>query len=432
MSARLPRVGRTPPRTTRAAGTALAVCAALHAPAVLGAQDRLVGERVLGAGVTADAVWFGGAGVLQGALPWQDSVRLRRATQVSIPVTAAVPFGPAWTFDVTAVYGTGSVHYDRVNPTPGESPSGDATFTGPSDTRVRLTGRLLDDRFVVTAGLNVPTGRRMLDTTQLLATRALAAPALGMGAPPVGAGTSGTVGVLATQKVGPWAVAGGVSYERRGRYDPVAAFVAGVPPFEFIPGSVTRLSLGTDGLVGRGRMSIALGADFFGQDRLRSGTTTDGADPSAAPTLATVQLGPVLSGDVQAHLPAPAVRELVAWAGVRWRAPYRRDGTRVDGSDITSLDAGLRTSVPLTPALDVFGAVGGRYSSGLGPGGGLPASGYLAGNVTVGASHRLTTRLTAQPFLRAQVGRVHGRGVDVGQDDAFRGGLAGLTVLTRF
>lgn len=425
-------------RTLSVAQPLRAVCAALSgwavlsAPAALGAQDRLVGERVFGAGVTAEAVWFGGAGLQQGALPWQDSVRLRRATQVSIPVTAAVPFGPAWTFDVTTVYVTGTVHYDRVNSAGGVSSGGDASLTGLSDTRVRVTGRLFDDRFVVTAGLNAPTGRRLLDSTQLLATRALAAPALGMGAPPVGAGPSGTLGVLATHTVGPWAVAGGVSYERRSRYDPVAAFVAGIPPFEFVPGDVVRLSLGTDGLVGRGRMTLAFAADFYGEDRLRGSAPASSTGPSTTPTLATVRLGPVLSGDVQAHLPAPAVRELVAWAGVRWRAPYARDGVRVAGSDATYLDGGLRTSVPLTPALDVFGAFGGRYSTGLDPGGGLPTSAYLAGDLTAGLSRRLTTRLTAQPFLRAQVGRVRGRGVDTGQDAPFRGGIAGLTVLTRF
>lgn len=410
----------------------LAALALLTAPAVLGAQDRLLGNRVIGAGVSAEAVWFGGAGVQQSALPGQDSIRLRRATQVSVPVTAAVPLGSAWTFDVTTVYVTGAVRYDRLTAAPGTSPRGEATLTGLSDTRMRLSGRLFGDRLVVTAGLNAATGRRLLDSTQLLATRALAAPALGMGAPPIGAGPSGTLGVIATQTVREWAVAGGVSYERRSRYDPVAAFVAGVAPFEFVPGNVVRFSVGTDGLVGRGRMSASLAADFYGEDQLRAGPLAGSAGSSAPPTLATVRLGPVLSADVQGHLPVPSVRELVAWTSVRWRAPYTRDGERLTGSSATYLDGGLRTSIPLTPALDLLGAVGGRYSTGLAPGSGLPTSAYAVGDLTAGLSRRLTARLTAQPFARAQFGRVRGRGVDAGQNASVRGGVAGLTVLTRF
>jgi hypothetical protein len=139
----------------------------------------------------------------------------------------------------------------------------------------------------------------------------------------------------------------------------------------------------------------------------------------------------VLSGDAQLNLAAPAVRDLVLWGAFRLRTPYRRDGARVGGSQAVYLDGGLRTTVPVTPGFDAFAAADVRYSSGLAAGGGIATAFYTAGALTAGVSRRLGA-LTAQPFARAQVGRVRGRGPDRGTSAPVRGAAAGLTLLTRF
>jgi hypothetical protein len=124
------------------------VPALLAAPA-LRAQDRLVGLRALGGGVTVEAVRFGGGGLLQGVPGAADSLRVRRAAQLTVPVTLAVPLGGVWTVDVTSVYASGAVTFG----------GGRATLSGPSDVRVRATGRLGGNALIVTLGANAPTGR---------------------------------------------------------------------------------------------------------------------------------------------------------------------------------------------------------------------------------------------------------------------------------
>src|SRR5690242_7119626 len=96
------------------AATLVLLTAAL-APVVARAKDRLVGLRAIGGGATLEARRFGGDGVLQGAPGGQDSLRVRRVHQLSVPVTAAVPLGSAWTVDVTSIYATGTVTYDPTN-----------------------------------------------------------------------------------------------------------------------------------------------------------------------------------------------------------------------------------------------------------------------------------------------------------------------------
>src|SRR6185295_17544799 len=130
-------------------------------------------------------------------------LRVRRMWQISVPVTTAVPLGGAWTLDVTSIYAAGSVVYDPTNPA---RPRGQtASINGVSDLRVRASGRLVGDALLVTAGVNAPTGRMRLTGDQLVAVRVLAAPALGLGTPPVGAGGSATLGALAARTIGRWA-----------------------------------------------------------------------------------------------------------------------------------------------------------------------------------------------------------------------------------
>ncbi len=423
--------------TTRVLAAAVGPALGLVAgPGVAVAQDRLIGLRAAGTGVNEEYVSFG-TGLWQTPLPGQDSVRVRSASQLTVPFTTAIPVGRSITVDATAVYASGGVRYDRVDAS-GVMRSATAALAGVSDVRVRLTGRLFDERIVVTAGANAPTGRTSLDSAQIVATRVLAAPAIGFGVPPIGAGPSGTLGVLAVQSLGTWALAAGVSYEHRGTFAPVAALVAGLTSLDYAPGDVVRLSLSGDGILARGRLSATVSTDFYQPDRLRGGavigtTTTapNGTAPAATATVATVQLGPIVAVDLQYRAPVPAVREFVLYGGAEYRAPYARDDVRLGNTHTTYLNGGFRTVVPFAPARDGF--VGGdlRYSSGIGTGGGLTTAFYTAGAVTAGLSQRVR-RLTLQPYVRAQVGRVIGRGPDVQHDGAFRGAAGGVTLLTRF
>jgi hypothetical protein len=342
-----------------------------------------------------------------------------------------VPLGDAWTLDVTSTYGWGRVEFDAADP---RRPGGQtATIAGLNDVRVRATGRLSGDALIVTLGANAPTGQSRLDNEQLTAVRVLAAPALGLIMPPVGAGGSGTLGILSAHRLGStWALAAGASYELHDSYTPIAALVAGAPSTDFRPGDVLHVSAGADGLVGRHRLSLSFAGDFFGVDRLRAGAvpTTGGATEVAQP-VARVRLGPVLSSDAQLFLAVPGTRDAVLWVSNRWRAQFARDGISVDGSSGDYLYGGARTTLPVTLHTDLLIAADSWWQSGLAFDDALLTASTVGGGATVGIAHHFGG-VTVQPFARVQAGRVRTSQRPNDGAATVAGGSLGLTILSRF
>ncbi len=411
----------TTSRTSSMRWIALAL-PSLLLPTVVRGQDRLVGSSALGVGVTTDVIQFGGNGFLQGGGAGRDSIRLRNISQLSVPLSFAMPIGSQWTVDLQTVYSTVRLSFD-----PRTGPRENLTLSGVSDVRLRATGRLFDDGLVFTAGINAPTGKTKLGNDELTVLRASAAPALGLGAPPVGGGPAGTLGVVAARKIGAWAVAVGGSYEVRGTYQPVAALSAGAPSTDYQPGNVIRGSIGLDRLVGKHRLSISSAADLFDTDELRDGSA---AGSNSARPLATVRLGPIITSDVQLQLAAPRVNELVLWAAHRFRSQFERDGAKVSGSSATYVDGGLRTSVPLRPTLDLLVTADGRWHSGLSINQGLATSGVTSGGATLGLVARVGN-MSLQPYVRAQAGSLSVRD-SAAPSTSFTGGSVGFLVVTRF
>jgi len=293
--------------------------------------------------------------------------------------------------------------------------------------RIRATGNIRSDALLVTAGLNVPTGRTGLTTDEFTVLRVMAAPALGLGSTPVGAGASGTVGLVAARRLGPWAMAMGASYEHRGRYQPVAALVAGAPSADFHPGGVVRASVSGDRTVGPHRLSVSLATDLFADDELQSPSS---ATASRAST--RVRLGPVVSADVQLALAAPRFRQLLGYASFRRRAPFSRDGIAVAHSDGLYFDSGLRAALGLGPHRDFIFAADGRLHSGLGIDEGLPTTGVASGSISAGLEFRRGL-VSLQPYLRGQQGMLRQRAAAVGAPtQSFRGFASGLVMVVRF
>lgn len=397
----------------------VAVTCAISKP--LQAQDRLIGLRAISGGAVFEQVTFGDAGLLQGSQLGQDSIRVTGATQMTFPVSAAMPLGRSWTLDITTVFATGEVAF---TPAAGGAER-TASLSGLSDVRVRTTGRFFDDGLILTLGANLPTGQTELDSLELTALRVLAAPALSMGSSPIGSGPSGTVGLLTAQRMGEWAVALGLAYEYRGTYQPVAAFVTGAPSADFQPGGAIRASIGLDRLIGNHRLSLTAAGDMYQADELR------GAASTGAP-LATVQLGPVLSADAQLQLGVPRVRDLMLWSAVRYRINYSRNHVTVEDSDGMYLDGGMRTTIPLATRTDLVVAASGRFHTGLAIDEGLPTSGVTSGSLTLGFSQRIG-KLSLQPFARGTLGNVNARGTARDRQQAsFTGLTGGLVLITRF
>ncbi|MBK9979852.1 MAG: hypothetical protein IPP20_18410 [Gemmatimonadetes bacterium] len=391
------------------------------------AQEKLLGTHAIGGGAYFESVVFGGDGVRQVAFAGMDTVRVRRATQLLLPVTVATPLGGGWRLDVTAFHARGTVTYAEGDRGGAERTG---TLSGLSDVRLRASGHVLRESITLTVGANLPTGTSSLSSTELSTLRVLAAPGLAMGSSPVGAGFSGTFGAVYGREAGPWSLAMGASYEYRGRYQPVAALIAGAPSADFRPGAVVRTSIGADRLVGAHRLRLVAAADVFSDDKLR-GSAQEAESGEVLPTLATVRLGPVFSGDAQLHLAARRFRDLILYSSYLWRAAYARDGRTAAGSSGQYLAGGVRAALPLTMTSDVIMAGEGRWHSGLGVDEGMPTAGVRSASLTLGIDGRRGL-LSLQPYVRAQAGQLHQRGSGDDVRPSFVGLAGGLVLVSRF
>lgn len=393
------------------------------------AQERLVGRQAVGIGASIESISFGGAGLRQSNFVGLDSARVTGVTQFSMPLSTAWSIGPSWRVDLTTLYATSSVNYvSAANTTVRRS----ASLSGISDVRMRATGTLINDLLVFTAGLNLPTGRTSLTTSEFGVLRVVAAPSLGLGSTPVGAGASGTMGLIVARRMGAWAMAMGGSYEHRGRYQPVAALIAGAPSMDFRPGGVMRASVTGDRTVGPHRLSVALAADVFSNDELRTPPTETTAATAGLTARTIVRLGPVYSTDVQMLFAAPKVRQLLTYASFRWRAPYSRDRKSVAHSSGTYLDTGVRASFAMGAQRDLVLGADTRLHGGLGVDEGLPTSGVVSGSLSAGVELRRGL-MSFQPYARAQAGALRQRAAASSvPSQSFSGMAAGLVAITRF
>jgi len=406
---------------------------ALQLPFLLGVstamagQERLIGSRTLGVAASFESIWFGDGGVQQTSFAGIDTVHLTRAQQLTVPLTVATPIGGGWRLDLTTLYGSGRVTFIEA----GTGQERVGALSGLSDVRVRASGRFLADALTLTFGANVPTGRTTLTGNEFSTLRALAAPGLGMGSSPVGAGPSGTMGAVLGQHAGAWDLAFGASYEHRGKFQPVAALTAGAPSADYRPGGVFRVSVGADRSVGPHRASVAAALDVFTDDRLRGASSGDGV-PSRTVTLATVRLGPVFTGDAQFRIAAQRFRDLTLYASYLWRAPFARDGLTAEGSSGQYVASGLRVAIPLAVRSDVFLSGEGRWHSGLGIDQGLPTAGVRSVGLTAGVSTRRGL-VELQPYFRAQAGSLRQRAPDTPvRTNSFRGVAVGAVLISRF
>ncbi len=396
-------------------------------PRAATAQERLVGRRSAGFGVAYEGVQFGDAGLRQYNYGGLDSARITDVSQFSMPVTTAMSFGNDWRVDLTALYATSTVQYRNAG---NAADRRTATLSGVSDVRIRATGTIVQDVLVLTTGINVPTGRTSLTGSEFAVLRIMASPSLGLGSTPVGAGASGTMGLVLARRVGAWTTALGGSYEYRGEYQPVAALQAGAPSIDFQPGGVMRASFTGDRTVGAHRLGVAMAVDVFANDELRTPSASSSGPGATART--TVRLGPVYSTDVQMTFAVPRLRQLLSYASYRWRAPFSRNGVKVEASSGQYFDGGVRAALAIGPQRDLVLGADARLHAGLGVDEGLPTSGVASGSISAGLEVRRGL-LSIQPYVRAQNGVLRQRGVgSAAPSQSFSGFAGGLVAVTRF
>lgn len=377
-------------RTLRfcAAATALSGSLAVAADA----QERLTGARSVMLAPVFE-MWSFSGDLHQPIADGADSLLIGDARQWSIPISVFIPLGTRWSVDVAAAYASGEA-------TLGEG-SEERTFSlsGPTDTRIRLTGRFANENLLFTLGLNAPTGSTSLDDEELAALRILGAPALAAQIPTLGTGVGGTAGVVFARPVGSWAWAFGASYEMRGEYAPLAVS-GGISAPDFNPADVVHLSLGTSGLLGQHEMTLGFSADLFSDDKL----TFD------AETAPATRLGPIYTVEWEMRFAAPRFRELALSVVERYRSSYEQDGATVDNSSGNYLDVSLRSALPVGVATDLLLTVAGRHHTGLDSDRSLASAALASGILSVGLARDLGNGYVLQPFVRGQLGRLESGG----------------------
>jgi hypothetical protein len=382
-NARAPR----PARLARALVLAALAGVAL-APDGAAAQERLVGGLTWNVTPVLQQWSF--------AKPMaQDSLRVRGARQLVVPVSIATDVGRRLTLDVSTAYVRGEVVADAAS-----GASAARRLDGPTDTKVRAVVRLVGDNVLVTAGANLPTGAVRLDDPQAEALRVLGAPALGLQAPVLGVGPGTTLGVVLAQRVGRWAVALASSVERRGAYTPLEASVAGVrAPTDLDPGEAIHVSLGVDGLSEGHRSSFFVTGTMFGQDRI------DMTLPAGVHDRQRYRLGPSASATWRIQAASGRVQDVTFTLVGRYRARFQNaEGKRVAGSDSYAGDVSLGWLVGPSPRKGLVVGVEGHYQSGVAFDNTITTAAFHGGGATLGAVFPLG-RATVQPYGRVVLGR---------------------------
>jgi hypothetical protein len=148
----------------------------------------------------------------------------------------------------------------------GTGPKKTSTITGPTDTQIRANYSIGTDFVVLTAGVNVPTGRSTVNAQEQLAAGLIGSDFLGFPISNMGTGFGGTAGVAVARPLGTWNLGFGASMRHSAQYDPFD--VTGVELKHYQPGDEYRRRIGLDHPVGTGRFTVGVTYSKFGNDDL--------------------------------------------------------------------------------------------------------------------------------------------------------------------
>lgn len=343
--------------------------------------------------------------------------RVRSAWQWSFPMVAVATIGRV-TVDAYGAYAVGEVERRDLL---GGTVTG--RLSGLTDVKLRAVTRLEGDAVLLTAGINIPTGKRELSQEELGALRVLGSPVLRFATPGYGNGPSGTLGLVLARRVGEWSLGFGAAAEMRGSYAPLDAAQFGFANLDLDPGEAFRISLGGDRLVGSGAMSLSASATIYTKDKL-SGE----AIGSGTPLDATVKLGPAFTAEWRMRLAARSFRALDLFVYDRYRTKQEGvTGTKTSGTSANELEVGARGEVALGQKVGLAIGLDGRHHTGLEADPSLSTAGILAGGMMLGLSVRAGA-VTMTPFVRGTLGRIDNHSSTFSAN----GWGAGLTIGSRF
>jgi len=373
----------------RVGAIALLLCGGIAAhPATGSAQGALV-PTAEWRGAPVFTNWSFGTAIEQAA---GDISSVR---QLAVPLRARMRIRDRWSVDVA-----GAVSSSTVSLTAGGTKR-TITQSGLSDLNVRLTGPLVGDAFMLTAGINLPTGATELGADATAVVQAIAAPGLSMPVSALGLGLGGTLGVLGAREVGPWAVALGASVEQRTEYTPIAlALSSGKSLTTLAPGMATHLSLGADRSIGTKRLALVVVGDLYAEDGL---TLAAGNAKSTS----NYSLGPQVSAIGRLDFAAAGWRETAVNASVRMRSEFTdAAGTKVAGSGGSYLEGSFIGVRGAAAQRGLILGLDARWHSGLEFTSALVGASVAAAGATVGVDWPFADA-SIRVALRGQVGSIN-------------------------
>jgi hypothetical protein len=181
-------------------------------------------------------------------------------SEMAIPLFAFVPLTQALTVDVGTAFASATVT--------GTS-GGQATqskISGLTDTQIRATANLGSDLVLLTAGINVPTGRSTVTPAEQAAAGLIGNDFLVFPISSMGSGFGGTGGLAIAHPFGDWNLGAGFSVRHSMPFDPYQDATG--TKLHYTPGDETRARIGVDHPYGTGRASIGLTYSKFTDDQL--------------------------------------------------------------------------------------------------------------------------------------------------------------------
>jgi hypothetical protein len=261
--------------TFRAAGAAIL----LLLPATLTAQNTLYPSASAVSGVEVRQYGF------------DSKFSIDHVRQIAVPFAVAVPLGRRFSFDIGTWYASTTVASD----------AGDDTFSGLTDTQVRLAYTFGADAVVASVVVNLPTGKETTTQAKFGTAAGASSNFLLFPVNTYGAGTSVTPGLAAATTLGSWNVGLAASVRWSAEYQPFND--AGADDIDYQPGVEARVRLGVDRLVGRSRLTFGGTFSTFANDEFSAGASTASAtySPGSRFLIDASYMAPAGSGTVSVY-----------------------------------------------------------------------------------------------------------------------------------
>jgi hypothetical protein len=183
-------------------------------------------------------------------------------TETAIPVFAYVPLASGITLDIGTAFAMANVK-STINGQDRES-----KISGLTDTQIRATMNLGSDLVVLTAGVNIPTGKSTADTSEQMAAALIGNDFLVFPISAMGTGFGGTGGVAVAKPLGQWNLGAGLSVRTAMPFDPYED--ASGNKLRYTPGTEMRARLGLDHSYGTGRAMLGFTYSKFGDEKFQT------------------------------------------------------------------------------------------------------------------------------------------------------------------